>query len=220
MAVTGVRQRVARLAAPVRRAFFPGSADYWESRYAAGGNSGGGSFGELAEFKARTLNEFVERNDVQQVIEFGCGDGNQLALARYPRYIGLDVAPTAIERCLALFGADHTKSFTLYSTRSFSDPLRILRADLAISMDVIYHLVEDALFEQYLRHLFAAADKFVIIYSSNEPLADAAPHVRHREFTGWVANNIDDWRLRETVENPLRGSLEAAVADFYVYERR
>lgn len=220
MPLTAVRRNVARLAAPLRRALFSGSADYWESRYAGGGHSGGGSYGELAEFKARVLNEFVESNDVQQVIELGCGDGNQLALARYPRYVGLDVAPAAIERCLQRFGDDETKSFTIYSTPHFSDPLRVFRGDLAISLDVLYHLVEDTLFEQYLRHLFAAADRFVIIYSSNEALPDAAPHVRHREFTGWVAAHIDGWVLRESQENPSKSSHEDAVADFYVYERR
>ena len=68
---------------------FPGSAEYWENRYSAGGHSGVGSYGSFAEFKADVLNQFVSTNRVQTVVEFGCGDGNQLSLAKYPKYIGL-----------------------------------------------------------------------------------------------------------------------------------
>jgi len=37
---------------PVRKRAFPGSATYWEERYAAGQTSGAGSCGPLAQFKA------------------------------------------------------------------------------------------------------------------------------------------------------------------------
>ncbi len=56
---------------------FPGSQDYWVKRYAKGGNSGPGSYSELAKFKASVLNAFVREHGIQSVIEFGCGDGNQ-----------------------------------------------------------------------------------------------------------------------------------------------
>jgi len=88
---------------------FPGSAAYWESRYKKGGTSGAGSYAQFAEFKAEVLNEFVQANAVRSVIEFGCGDGNQLTLAHYPRYVGVDVSPAAVEKCRALFQADATK---------------------------------------------------------------------------------------------------------------
>src|SRR5512139_2970605 len=87
----------------LRRFAFSGSKDYWEERYRAGGNSGGGSYGRLAQFKADVLNGFVERHGVESVLELGCGDGHQLELARYPKYIGLDVSVTAIRQCAARF---------------------------------------------------------------------------------------------------------------------
>ena len=73
------------------------SKNYWEEHYQAGGNSGSGSYGRLASFKALIINEFVSENQISSVIEFGCGDGNQLALANYPEYVGLDVSPTTIK---------------------------------------------------------------------------------------------------------------------------
>ena len=92
---------------------FPGSQAYWEGRYAGGGTSGAGSYGALAEFKAELLNAFVKDKSVKSVIEFGCGDGHQLSLASYPKYIGLDVSKTAIELCTERFRDDSDKRFAL-----------------------------------------------------------------------------------------------------------
>lgn len=210
-------QRLRSLARPVLRRLFRGSAPYWEERYAKGGNSGAGSYGELSKFKAEVLNGFVRDHAVTSVIEFGCGDGHQLSLAAYPIYSGLDVAPTAINRCLERFDGDRAKSFYLYSTLHFVDHRRAFHADLALSLDVLYHLVEDEIFEAYLRHLFAAADRYVIIYASDSHVPDPAPHVRHRPFTPWVQQNIDGWRLRDKVENSI--SDRHAVSDFFIFER-
>jgi hypothetical protein len=78
---------------------FPGSAEYWEKRYSTAGDSGVGSYGFFAEFKADVLNHFVFTHDIQTVIEFGCGGGNQLSLATYPKYLGFDVSSTVLEKC-------------------------------------------------------------------------------------------------------------------------
>ena len=87
-----------------QRIHFNSSADFWERRYAGGGSSGPGSYGTMAQGKANFLDAFVQSSNVQSIIEFGCGDGNQLSLARYPRYIGLDVSRSAIGLCRSRFG--------------------------------------------------------------------------------------------------------------------
>jgi SAM-dependent methyltransferase len=206
--VNGIRRRAESV-------LFRDSKRYWERRYQLAGDSGPGSYGALAEYKAKVLNRFVDEHTVTRVLEFGCGDGHQLSLARYPEYVGLDVAPSAIDRCLELFGADRTKSFFLYSSRHFSDHAGIFRADLVLSLDVLFHLIEDDIFEAYLRHLFAAAERYVIIYSSNDSRPDAARHVRHREFTGLVEQRFPEWELLEVMANEVPD----AVASFHVYGR-
>ena len=123
------------------------------------------------------------------MIEFGCGDGNQLSLAEYPGYIGLDVSRTAIGLCQRRFAGDPAKSFFLYDGACFTDRAGIFTADLALSLDVVYHLTEDSVFETYLRHLFAAGQRLVVIYSTNAEIGGTAPHVRHRHFTPWVEAN-------------------------------
>jgi SAM-dependent methyltransferase len=199
------------------RRTFAGSPYYWERRYAEGGTSGAGSYGRPAEFKAEWLNGFVQDRQVRSVIEFGCGDGHQLALARYPSYLGLDIAPSAIDMCRARFAGDMTKSFYLYDTRYFVDHARLFHADLALSLDVVFHLVEDLIFAQYLEHLFAAADSYVVVYAVDEDRPDPAAHVRHRRFTPWVAERFPDWRLAEVVGNPHER--EGGVSSFHVFER-
>ena len=65
---------------------FKSSEDYWIKRYNLGGNSGAGSYDEFAEFKAEIINDFVGKNNVQGVIEYGCGDGNQLKYFEFKKY--------------------------------------------------------------------------------------------------------------------------------------
>jgi len=198
---------------------FSGSQDYWENRYKSGGNSGDGSYGELAEFKARVLNNLVSDLGFQTVIELGCGDGNQLLLADYPSYYGFDVSKNAIDQCRESFSQDSTKTFQLMSD------LGGHTADLSLSLDVIYHLVEDDVFENYLHALFAAATKMVVIYASNTDKQETPqlPHVRHRKFTNWIGSNCSEWYLSRTIDNEIpydQKTDEGSAANFFVFEKR
>lgn len=206
-----------------RRMAFSSSADYWEQNYAMGGISGVGSLGRLAEFKAEIINGFVAENSVQSVLEFGCGDGRQLALARYPTYIGLDVSATAVRMCQQRFASDETKSFFLYDPKCFADHLHVFHADLVLSLDVLYHLVEDEVFEAVVRHMFAAADRHVIIYSSDREVPQTEPHVRERRITPWIAERFEGWKLRERIPprypSGQRRASETSDAEFLIYHR-
>jgi SAM-dependent methyltransferase len=209
--VTRVRSRASRL-------LFPGSSHYWEARYQKGRTSGAGSYGEIATFKAGFLNEFVRAEGISSVVEFGCGDGHQLSLATYPNYKGLDVSPTALRLCAERFADDPTKSFYLYDPLYTVDRAGAFRADLALSLDVIYHLVEDEIYERYLDQLGDAASRYVIVFSSNHDDDVLAGHVRSRAFVADIeARGDGKWRLRDRVENPHKGV--DSFADFYVFER-
>ncbi len=192
------------------------SAEYWEIRYRVGRNSGAGSYNRLAAFKTHFLNEFVRSQDIGSVIEFGCGDGNQLTLACYPSYVGVDVSDTALALCRDEFASDPTKRFIGPEMAAGQ------RAELALSLDVIYHLVEDSVFDGYMRDLFGAADRYVIVYASNK---DEPPvrHVRHRQFTRWVAACEPDWLLQQIVPNAYpfdpADPDNTSFADFYVFGR-
>jgi hypothetical protein len=210
----GWRAAKIRLATIRPALLFRGSGRYWEARYAAGGTSGAGSYGAQAEYKASFLNRFVADNAMRTVVEFGCGDGNQLRLARYPSYLGLDVSRTAIKRCAELFHDDATKSFVFYDPALFEDRAGFLRADLALSLDVVYHLVEDDVFDRHLRQLTEAAERYVVVYASDDDRRVAAPHVRHRRFTEWIEEQAPTLRLIETVPRP-----DPSYQEFFVFER-
>lgn len=192
------------------------SAEYWDRRYRDGGNSGAGSYNRLARFKADTINAFVEQHSVKSVIEFGSGDGAQLRLAHYPAYVGIDVSPHALERTRAIFAGDVSKSFMRVPPPGET-------YDLSLSLDVIYHLIEDAVFERYMADLFDFSHRFVIVYASNVDEAHAL-HVRHRKFTDWVETHRPEARLLTTIANPFpwdpRDPDNTSFADFYVYEVR
>jgi hypothetical protein len=195
---------------------FSGSEAYWRRRYQSGRTSGAGSYGHLAEFKAEFLNDFVAEQRIASVIEFGCGDGNQLSLARYPRYLGFDVSEHALGLCRERFRGDPTWRFA--AVKDYAGE----RAELALSLDVIYHLVEDEVFEAYMGRLFDAAERFVIVFSSNTDQNDwdRVAHVRHRRFTDWVERERPDWRLqaRERGRYPVQEHpSDGSFADFYVF---
>lgn len=208
----------AALARRVRTSKFNNSADYWERRYDGGGTSGAGSYNRLAEFKADFLNDFVARNKIGSVVEFGSGDGAQLELATYPCYTGVDISTTAITSTRRRFEADTSKAF-LHSSEV---PVG-LTAELSLSLDVVYHLIEDETFDDHMRALFAAASRFVIIYSSNMEAPQPAPHVRHRRFTDWIALHQPEFVLKDRVANAYpfdeADPGNTSFADFYVFER-
>lgn len=53
-----------------------------------GGNSGAGSYNNLALFKASVLNNFIKKNNINMVIEWGSNDCNQISFANYKSFIG------------------------------------------------------------------------------------------------------------------------------------
>jgi SAM-dependent methyltransferase len=187
------------------------SAVYWETRYADGGDSGSGSKGADAKRKADYLNRFVKDHEIRSVLEFGCGDGHQLSLANYPDYVGLDVSATAIRKCHALFQLDSHKRFYLLPT------MWPLTAELVLSLDVIYHLVENSVYRQHMNDVFGSATRHVVLYTTDSRVVDpnlyTADHVLHRPVRDHVSLWFPDWLMTDCV-------LTAGGSGFYTYQRR
>jgi len=194
------------------------SARYWEARYRRGGHSGAGSYGRLADYKAAFLNGFILSNRIDTILDFGCGDGNLLSLLHPPSYTGVDVSPTTLATCAVRFQARPNHRFRLFSELETTD-----RAELTLSIDVIYHLIEDSVFSNYLAALFTRADKFVLIYASNTDHAWPDAHVRHRRFSDSVARDFPDWRLAAHLPNPYayhpKQPENTSFADFFLYAK-
>lgn len=128
----------------LKRKFY--SPHFWEKRYQNGGNSGEGSYGILAEFKAKIINAFIKDNNIDAIAEFGCGDGNQMRLFQVKEYTGYDISHKAIELC---------KQYNLSNHFFYHlDDYKKEKYKLVLSLDVIYHLIEDDIFEKYMETIF------------------------------------------------------------------
>lgn len=200
---------------------FTNSEDYWKSRYEAGGNSGEGSYGLLADYKADFLNAFVDKHDLKTVFELGCGDGNQLSKLKFPQYVGVDISTHCLEVCQKT--ADE-RGYEFMTPDSFDTQYDDQSIELGLSLDVIYHLIEDEIYHDYMKCIFRASSKFVIVYASDFDEYDMSiAHVRHRNFTKYVAENYKEWSLIESHENPFQKDHKSteygSFAKFFVFQR-
>jgi hypothetical protein len=150
--------------------------------------------------------------EISSAIEFGCGDGAQLALCRYPSYLGFDVSSSAIVECQSRFAGVSCQQFKLL------DDYQGERADLTLSLDVIYHLVKQDVYEAHLRLLFDSSDRYVIVFSTDHDTKaiENSRHCRHRCFTDWVQEHRPEFVLTDVQTNK---SANPNAAKFYIFEK-
>lgn len=183
---------------------------YWDARYKDGAGAGSGSKGDLYAFKLETVQKLVNKYKVASVVDYGCGDGRQLAELKVKEYFGLDISPTAIEKA-----QEHAGKGRKYSTKMPD------AQEMAVSLDVIPHL-PDGEFEAYMTNLFALAEKYVLIYAPNRT-ADGLrleAHMHFRRFTDWIeanteAEQIEHIKNRYPAEKPGPG---VSYSEFFLFE--
>ena len=197
------------------------SKKYWNQRYVNGQNSGAGSYNELANFKADIINNFIEKNQVKSILDYGVGDGNQLKLINTENtiYTGIDVSEIIVSKCKEIFKDDKTKNFIHIDNINNN-----LKADLVISCDVIYHLIEDDVYEEYMKNLFSMSKKYVIIYAKDEDI-NHVQHVKFRKFSSYIESNLPEWKLIKHIPNKYpqlkvgENNDKTSPSDFYIYEK-
>jgi hypothetical protein len=154
---------------------------WWQNWYTGGGTSGPGSYGILAEFKAEIVNQFIKEHNINSVIEFGCGDGNQLSYMNYRQYLGLDVTRAALDRCMARFRDDQSKSFMFYDPQYFVNK-GSLNADLVVCFDVLYHITDENDLVKTLADIFSCTQKYVILYTITKEVDIPVPEIKYRDL--------------------------------------
>lgn len=122
------------------------------------------------------------------------------------------VQETIFKKTKQKFKDDPTKHFLLYD----GDPPAGLIGDCTLTFDVIYHLVEDAVYAQYMDALFKTASKYVVVYSSNIAGWHGAAHVLHRDNTGYIAQHFPQWKLVGTLQSDYP---EKTAQDFFFYAK-
>ena len=196
----------------IKRSIRPfNSSKYWEKRYQKGGNSGSGSYFLIEKFKTDTINEFLSNHKINSAIDFGCGDGNQIKNINYKEYLGLDVSKSAIALCNKLY--KDKKNYTFKVLHDYNNE----KADLSLSLDVIYHLIEDEVYISYMDMLFSSSKVYVVIYSSNtnKNLANRGQHYFNRKFSDLIEKKYNTFKLYQFIENKDK---TLSGADFYIYK--
>uniref|UniRef100_A0A6C0JAA5 Glycosyltransferase 2-like domain-containing protein n=1 Tax=viral metagenome TaxID=1070528 RepID=A0A6C0JAA5_9ZZZZ len=184
------------------------SKKYWNNRYINGGNSGAGSYNKLSNFKADIINNFIKKNEIKSVVDYGVGDGNQLKLFNTEKliYTGIDVSKFIISKCKEEFKNDKTKRF-IHSDNIDNE----LKGELVLSCDVIYHLIEEQVYKEYMEKLFLMSKKYVIIYAPNLNYNEAV-HVKKREFVEYIFNNYIIFNLVERIKGNIG-------CPFYIFQK-
>lgn len=154
--------------------------DYWNRRYRKGGTSGAGSQGEEVEAKARHINEFIVKEGITSVVDWGCGDGELLRRLNLEgvTYTGVDLSAETIARVVPRYPR---LNFVRMDTRE--GPSISIGAELSLSIDTIFHLPDDVAYRRYLAYLFGSATRYVLIHSPNRDEDKHGHHLRYRRFT-------------------------------------
>ena len=183
------------------------STQYWIDRYKNGGDSGKGSYGIFGKLKSEFLNNFIERYEIKNVLELGCGEGDHLKnIPSSVEYLGHDVSDLIVKKNRKQF-----PNLKFTSSKNIKG-----KFDLTLSMDVILHLIDDEVYKDYMKNLFSKSKKYVIIYDADQDTTSfkMAPHNKYRKFTKDIP---EEFKLISKFENPHKG--ENTKADFYVFRK-
>lgn len=186
--------------------------EYWENNYAANGTSGSGSYGRAAEFKAKVVNKILADNNINSVIEFGCGDGNQLSYMNYKNYIGFDISSSAVNMCKNKFSNDSSKLFLEYNPLTFNS--NDYKADLVVSLDVLYHIIEEEDFIKSLDHIFSCSNNMVILYTKlTTSFKREIPTILDRDLFSYL-KKYNEFKIIEKIDQKYESS-----ADFLILKK-
>lgn len=200
-----------------------GSSAYWEKRYKSGGDAGASAYNHLAQFKIDVINQFLdEYPDVTICYEWGFGDGALLDKIHFPAYVGAEVSETALQICRERYKKDDSKQFF-----EIDEMLEYIsehgKCDLSLSLDTLFNLVEDEVYEAYMERLFKYSEKYVCILSSDFDRPQVN-HEKRRCFTKYVSKHFPEFQLIRKIKNKYPYDFtkpnETSLSDFYFYKRK
>ena len=214
--VNYARELIAQLIMPRAPKKALNSSEYWESRYIQGGDSGLGSFGLLAVNKSKFMMEIVTSHEIKSVIDLGCGDGNQLEHFDFCNvdYFGYDVSQFIIDKVREKYHESYNYKFSSDFSEIVEFNSRMSTPSMVISFDVLYHLVQDATYYDYLRKIEILNPDFILIYSTNFDQGSDKYHVRHRKFTRDFSSCFPEYSLLSLIHSPVHPDTSA---DFYLF---
>ena len=94
------------------------------------------------------------------------------------------------------------------------------KTDLLLSLDVIYHLIEDEVYDRYINNIVNHGSPNIIIYSANYESSDKfATHVRPRKFTENKTLS-EKYNLVTIIKNkyPSTNHKKGSFSDWYIFK--
>jgi hypothetical protein len=119
--------------------------------------------------------------------------------ATLDEYQGIDVARSAVERCRELYRDHPNCRFDGYDTVEWK------RYDLALSLDVLYHIIDYREYVSYLRRLFGCSD-YVLLYANREARPGEVAHIVNRDNLGEIAKLDLPTELIEQQQHPTKST--------------
>jgi len=185
------------------------SIDFWNQRYRTDLSSGEGSRGHLLKFKVDFINDFVEKNKVCSVLDFGHGDLFVARQLKVDDYAGIDIFTAPLGSNLKLLNC----RFDEYQGQV---------ADLVICLDVLYHILEEEqdYMKKSLDNMIRKTNKHLIIYAQDSLNTEFFD----REYKGHLYNSRwlqylqtkNEIKLVYRQQNPEAGYTSA---QFFVFEK-
>lgn len=193
--------------------------EYWDDRYRTGVGAGNGSRGRLYEFKLNTVQNIVDDFGIESVVDVGCGDGTQMMSLRVKKYTGLDISPTAIDIASRLSGKGRN-----YFIMNEDSTAKGKIADMAVSLDVVFHLPDDQ-YQAHIDLLFRLAKRYVLIYAPNHSGEGIrlASHMHFHEFVPDIKEKFGlDPILRIEQPYPVEGAPanNTSYCEFYLFDMK
>jgi SAM-dependent methyltransferase len=210
------------------------TAGYWERRYLHGGFSGAGSRGESLSQKigfAHTVYGDVQKEGGCGVLDLGCGDGRFAAgfvkfgleeQVNFTAYRAVDISPKALE--IAEEFCRHNvppeevnrhMSFELFRPDRPEQPITPGVFGLGLSLEVIFHILEDDIYDLYMRTLFdRCRTVFIQTAADPEPVRTAGDHIVWRDTQEWVWTHRPEAVCIHHIPRPFG---DRSFSDFFVY---
>jgi len=160
--------------------------EYWNKRYASNKTSGGGSYGEEAEFKLKSINEFIiDKEKIRTIVDVGCGDfniGSQF-IKFFPnaKYLGLDVSNEIIKRHQKKYISDNLRFDVINENRG----LIFFCPDILICFDMLFHVMDDETYNNILENLKKSWRNYLLIATYNDTRLDMPydlNYIKKRKF--------------------------------------
>ena len=89
-----------------------------------------------------------------------------------------------------------------------------------MSLDVIYHLIEDKVYDKYISNIIKHGSEYVIIYSANfEDNGEFSKHVKPRNFTR-NEKLLKTYNLEKIIENKYKSNdhTKGSFSDWYIFK--